>query len=76
MSASSFYGWFFEPIPAKEDDLILAGYLTMLRSEWFVVFDRMAALHFVGQPKFLNKENLVNPLYTKTEETHAFLAGS
>jgi hypothetical protein len=48
--------------------LILADYLTMLRSEWFVVFDRMAALHFEVLPKRLNKENLVNPLYTKTKK--------
>jgi hypothetical protein len=48
--------------------LILAeDYLTMLRLEWFVLFDRMAALHFVVLPKRINKKNLVNPLYTETK---------
>jgi hypothetical protein len=59
---------FFESIPTKENELILADYLTMLRSEWFVVFDRMAALHFEVLPQRLNKENLVNPLYTETKK--------
>ncbi len=36
---------FFESISTKEDDLILADYLTMLCSEWFVVFECMAVLH-------------------------------
>jgi len=58
---------FFEPLPTKNDDLILADYLTMLRLEWFVLFDRMAALHFVVLPKRINKKNLVNPLYTETK---------
>jgi hypothetical protein len=49
--------------------MILADYLTMLRSEWFVVFDRMAAaLHFEVLPQGLNKENLVNQLYTETKK--------
>jgi hypothetical protein len=39
----------------------------MLRLEWFVVFDRMAALHFDVLPKRVNKDNLVNPLYTETK---------
>jgi hypothetical protein len=58
---------FFEPLPTKNDDLILADYLTMLRLEWFVLFDRMAALHFVVLPKQIKKKNSVNPLYTETE---------
>jgi hypothetical protein len=58
---------FFEPLPTKEEDLIVSDYLTMLYSEWFVVFDRMAALHFDVLPKRVNKDNLVNPLYTETK---------
>ena len=51
--------------------MILADYLAMLRSEWFVVFDRMAAaLHFEVLPQGLNKENLVN----QNKETHTYLA--
>ena len=57
---------FFEPLPTEEKDLILGDYLTMLRKEWFVVMDRMAALHFDVLPKRINKANLVNPLYTET----------
>jgi hypothetical protein len=57
---------FFEALPTKKDDLIFADYLTMLRLEWFVVFDRMAALHFDVLPKRVHKDNLVNPLYTDT----------
>jgi hypothetical protein len=59
---------FFESIPTKEIELILADYLTMLCSEWYVVFDCMAALHFEVLPQRLNKENLVNPLYTETKK--------
>ena len=51
----------------QKNDLILADYLTMLSQEWFVVLDRMAALHFEVLPKRINKKNLVNPLYTKTK---------
>jgi hypothetical protein len=58
---------FFEPLPTKKDDLILADYLSMLCLEWFVLFDRMAALHFVVLPKRINKKNSVNPLYTETK---------
>jgi hypothetical protein len=43
----------------------------MLREEWFVVFDRMAALHFKVLPQRLNKDNMVNPLFIATQEKTA-----
>ena len=42
--------------------MILADYLTMLRSEELFLFDRMAAIHFEVLPKQLNKENLVTAI--------------
>jgi hypothetical protein len=47
----------------------------MLREEWFVVFDRMAVLHFKVLPQRLNKDNMVNPLFIATQKKHCSLAG-
>jgi hypothetical protein len=58
---------FFKPLPTKEE-LVWGDYLAMLREEWFVVFDRMAALHFKVLPQRLNKDNMVNPLFIATQE--------
>jgi hypothetical protein len=60
---------FFEPLPTENNDLILADYLTMLRQEWFVLFDRMAAMQYEVFPKRVNKNNLVNPLYLETKQS-------
>jgi hypothetical protein len=61
---------FFEPIPSREE-LIWNDYLSMLREEWFVLLDRMAALHFEVLPQRLNKDNLVHPLYNETKRKTA-----
>ncbi|KAI2501078.1 hypothetical protein MHU86_13369 [Fragilaria crotonensis] len=60
---------FFEPLPTENNDLILADYLTMLRQEWFVLFDRMAAMQYEVFPKRVNKNNSVNPLYLETKQS-------
>ncbi|KAI2491461.1 hypothetical protein MHU86_23098 [Fragilaria crotonensis] len=59
----------FEPLPTENNDLILADYLTMLRQEWFVLFDRMAAMQYEVFPKRVNKNNSVNPLYLETKQS-------
>ncbi len=46
-------------------------YLAMLREEWFVVFDRMAVLNFKVLPQRLNKDNMVSPLFTATQQKTA-----
>ncbi|KAI2493665.1 hypothetical protein MHU86_20880 [Fragilaria crotonensis] len=41
----------------------------MLRQEWFVLFDRMAAMQYEVFPKRVNKNNSVNPLYLETKQS-------
>ena len=43
----------------------------MLQEEWFIVFDWMAVLYFKVLPQSLNKDNMVNPLFTAAEENTA-----
>ncbi len=62
-----FHENFFQPLPTIEE-LVWGDYLAMLREEWFVVFDRMAVLNFKVLPQRLNKDNMVNPLFTATQE--------
>ena len=54
---------FFQEILPTTDDLGFDDYLTTLREEWFVVFDRMAKLMYVTAPKRLNPDNQVDPMY-------------
>ena len=54
---------FFQEILPTTDDLGFDDYLTTLREEWFVVFDRMAKLLYVTAPKRLNPDNQVDPMY-------------
>jgi hypothetical protein len=61
---------FFQPLPTIEE-LVWGDYLAMLREEWFVVFDRMSVLNFKALPQRLNKDNMVNPLFTATQEKTA-----
>ncbi len=63
---------FFEPLPT-EGELVWGDYLAMLREEWFVVFDRMAALHFKVLPQRLNKDNMVNPLFIATQKNRSLV---
>jgi hypothetical protein len=39
-------------------------YLSSLREEWFVFFDRMAQLQYMTAPKRINPDNAIDPMYT------------
>ena len=55
---------FFQETLPTEDDLGWDDYLTTLREEWFVFFDRIAKLQYVTAPKRINPDNAIDPMYT------------
>ena len=56
---------FFQPLPTQAD-LVWGDYLTQMREEWVLFYDKMAELQHVTLPKKMNRQNAVNLLYPET----------